>query len=307
MPSETGTDAVWEVVAEAPAKLNLGLAVVRRREDGYHDIWTIFQAIDLKDELRFRRRSEPGVDLRVEGPEPVEAGPENLVVRAAEALRQRAASQGGAEILLTKRIPVGSGLGGGSSDAAATLLGLSTLWGIPIDREVLAELALELGSDVPFFLLGGTARGEGRGERLRGLPRRAPGPFVLVIPPFRISSAEAYRALPQPLTGSVDRLKMAEAALKNGDFEDFLENLANDLEHGVARIEPRLAPLRQFLLSQGAAFVGLTGSGSALYVVCSSQGDADRLVAESKALEGVLVINCNTIDYGARVISGPAS
>lgn len=296
-----------EVRALAPAKLNLGLAVVRRRSDGYHDIRTIFQAVDLFDELRFRLRSRPGIELRVEGPEPLDSGPENLVVRAGELLARRFAPGRGAQIHLTKRIPQGAGLGGGSSDAAATLLGLERLWQLALDPEERAEMALELGSDVPFFLLGGTARGEGRGERLTRLGSQIPGPFLVLIPPFRISTAEAYRALPQRLTGSEDRLKIAETALESGDFDGFLANLTNDLELGVDRIEPRLAPLRQFLCSQGAAFVGLTGSGSALYALFPPQGEMDRLVREQKEREGVTVICCKPIDYGARMTSDPAA
>ena len=150
----------WEIAVRAPAKLNLGLAVLRRRGDGYHDLRTIFQAIDLSDELWIRSRGEPGIALSVAGSEPAPVGSENLVCRVGDLLSLRSGTRIGAEIHLIKRIPPEAGLGGGSSDAAAAILGLDVVWELGMSPEEQAALALELGSDVPFFLQGGTARGE---------------------------------------------------------------------------------------------------------------------------------------------------
>ena len=300
-PSEAGGR---EVLLEAPAKLNLGLAVLGRRPDGYHDLRTVFQAIDLADRLRLRDRDAGGIVLRVEGPEPVDAGPGNLVVRAGERMIREFAPNRGAEILLTKRIPVGAGLGGGSSDAAATLLGLESLWGIRLPPMERAALALELGSDVPFFLEGGTARGEGRGETLMPFSSRIPGSFVLVVPSFRIATARAFRELPQPAPASVDRLAAVESALRQGDLDRLATSLVNDLEPAAIRIEPGIETVRRELLGRGAVFAGLTGSGSALFALFRSEAEADRCVREGGIPEATTVMRCIPVHYGARIISG---
>ena len=187
----------WDLRAEAPAKLNLALHVAGRRADGYHELRTVFQAVDFADRLYLRDRREAGIALRVSGEEAGAAGPSeaNLVRRAGELLARRRAPGRGAEIHLVKNIPAGGGLGGGSSDAAATLLALARPWGLGADPSDSARLALELGSDVPFFLLGGTALGEGRGERLTPLPAPADFGWLLAMPPFRVSTAQAFQAL----------------------------------------------------------------------------------------------------------------
>jgi 4-diphosphocytidyl-2-C-methyl-D-erythritol kinase len=301
-------------VVTAPAKLNLGLAVVGRRPDGYHDLHTVFQAIDLADTVRLRRRPEPGVSLVVDGEVPVPAGEENLAVRAALRLGEGLQAHrgegpwktAGLEIHLTKRIPSGAGLGGGSSDAAAVLVGLEALWGARLPEPERLALALALGSDVPFFLIGGTARGEGRGEILTPLPAPPPAAWVLAIPPFAVATAKAYENLSRRLTSSVSNLRMLEAALLSGDFGAFTENIVNDLEVGVVRIQPRLARIKRELLSRGAAGVGLTGSGSVLFAVFRSQGTAEELLARGVPFQGVRVHRCSPVDYGAVVVSRPA-
>jgi 4-diphosphocytidyl-2-C-methyl-D-erythritol kinase len=301
--SRAPTEVDWPVVAEAPAKLNLGLHIVGRRPDGYHDLRTVFQAIDLTDELRFRPRPDPGILLRVDGPESAPAGEQNLVVKAGERLVKRLGGGRGAEILLTKRIPARTGLGGGSSDAAAALLGLLALWGEHRDANELARQALDLGSDVPFFLMGGTALGEGRGEILTPLPPPPACGWLLVIPSFRISTRKAFQALPQRLTGREPKTTMLETALKSGEFKAFIESIENDLEVGVVRIQPRLARIRQEVLSRGAAAVGLTGSGSALFAVFRSQGNAEKLLEEEFQPGEARLLACRPVDFGARVIS----
>ncbi len=300
-PASSGA---WEVEAEAPAKLNLGLEIVGRRPDGYHDLRTVFQAIDLADRLRLRSRREPGIRLRVEGPEAVPAGADNLVVRAGELLARRRAPGRGAEVLLTKRIPAGAGLGGGSSDAAATLLGLERLWGLDPDPAGRAALALELGSDVPFFLLGGTALGEGRGEILTPVPPPPPTEWLLALPDFRISTAEAFRRLSPSLTGTPSRITILLSAFKEGDLRTFVENLQNDLEVGVVRIQPRLASIRAELLAEGALAVGLTGSGSVLYALTGPQGTAKKILDRGATRRDYRLIPCHPVDYGARVVPG---
>lgn len=303
MSPDAEPGGAWDLTAEAPAKLNLYLEVLGKRPDGYHDLRTVFQAVDLADTLRFRRRTAAGIHLSLEGPEPVPGGPENLVVRAGEALARRLGRTSGAEILLTKRVPAGTGLGGGSSDAAAAILGLEALWGTSLDPGDRAALGLELGSDVPFFFLGGTAVGEGRGERLRPFPAPPPCGWLVAVPEFRMATPEAYRALSPGLTRHKQAFTMLESACIRGTFEGFVENLGNDLEAGVVRIQPRLARIEREIRSRGAAFVGLTGSGSALFAVFRSQGDAEHLVESGLPEGGARLVACSPVDYGARVVS----
>jgi len=294
----------WDLRAEAPAKLNLGLEIVRRRPDGFHDLRTVFQAIDLHDELWVRERAGAGVSLAVTGPEApaVPAGPGNLVVRAAEALAGRRRPGRGVEIRLEKRVPVGAGLGGGSSDAAAALLALEALWGLDPDPAERARLALELGSDVPFFLTGGTALGEGRGERLTPVPAPPSCHWVLVVPDFRIATADAFRQVSPSLTGLKQRINILLTAFEKGDYDGFFENLGNDLEAGVVRIQPRLASIRLELLGQGASAVGLTGSGSALYALTRSQGAANQLLSNEFGTPGCVRAAVSPVGFGARVV-----
>jgi 4-diphosphocytidyl-2-C-methyl-D-erythritol kinase len=284
----------------APAKLNLGLAVVGSRPDGYHDLYTIFQAIDLADTLEFRPRPR-GIDLQVIGDETVSEGPENLIVRAAHVLAHTRGVKSGARIIAQKRIPVGAGLGGGSSDAAATLLGLEAMWGLESDPADLRRLALDLGSDVPFFLTGGTARGEGRGEILTPLPAPPRAGWLLAVPEFRFATREVFQNLAPGLTGSLPKLRMLEAAIRDGDLEAFTRYIVNDLEPGVVRIEPRLARIRDELTRRGAMAVGLTGSGSAMFALFRSEGDIAPVLDAAPLLEGARLHACAPVDFGARV------
>jgi len=286
----------------APAKLNLGLAVVGKRADGYHDLLTIFQAIDLADTIELRER-ERGMSLHVNGDATVPEGPENLILRAATLLAHERGVDRGVRCTVTKRIPAGAGLGGGSSDAAATLLGLEALWELEADPVSQRRLALELGSDVPFFLTGGTARGEGRGERLTPLPCPPEVGWLLAVPDFRCSTRDVFESLPPGLTGSIHKLSILEEAIHHGDVEAFAQNIVNDLEPGVVRIEPRLARIRDALQHLGAMAVGLTGSGSAMFALFRSQGDVARLLGAGSRLEGARVYACAPVDFGARVVT----
>ena len=294
----------WDLRAEAPAKLNLGLEILGRRPDGYHDLRTIFQAIDLHDDLWVRERALPGVSLVVTGPEApgVPSGPDNLVVRAGQSLARRRAPGRGAEIRLLKRIPAGAGLGGGSSDAAAALLALEALWGLDPDPGERAGLAQELGSDVPFFLVGGTVLGEGRGEHLTPVHAPPPCDWVLVVPEFRISTAEAFQMVSPSLTGMKQRINILLTAFEKGDYERFFENLGNDLEAGVVRIQPRLVSIRLELLAHGASAVGLTGSGSALFALTRPQGAANLLLDKRFETSGYARMGVSPVGFGARVV-----
>jgi 4-diphosphocytidyl-2C-methyl-D-erythritol kinase len=296
----TAEPGARRLLAEAPAKINLALAVRGRRADGYHDIVTVFQAVDLADTLRVTDRKEPGIGLRVTGPGWAPEGPGNLVVRLGEALAGRHAPGRGADIVLEKHVPAGAGLGGGSSDAAATLLALEQLWDLRLTGEERRALALEAGSDVPFFLVSGTARGEGRGEILTPLPAPPPAHWALILPDFAVSTASAYAEVSRSLTIPPEELRMLELALARGDVELLSHCFVNDLEAGVLRIEPRLTGLKAEVASVGVA-VGLSGSGSALFAMARDEDGARRLQEWGAVRPGVRVVPCVPVAYGARV------
>lgn len=280
------------LVLRSPAKINLCLEVWRRRDDGYHEITTLMQMVDLADLVRLERQ-DAGIALTAEGP-PVPSGAANLAFRAAERFFA-AAGPGGAHIHLVKRIPVGGGLGGGSSNAAAVLWGLNRLWGEPLGSEALAEHAAWLGSDVPFFLSPGFAWAEGRGERIRPA---GPGPqrwAVVVDPGFGVSTAWAYQQLARtfPLTPD-DRLPNIKASIARGDIARVLDQAFNRLEEAVLPHFPRLAELKAVLIDAGARPALLSGSGACLFGLAESREGADRL-AECVGGAGARGYVCRTL------------
>jgi len=179
------------------AKINLGIEVLGTRPDGYHDILTLFQSIDLADVLDISE--PPGREIALSGDDPeIPWDGTNLVHRAASLLKKETGCPKGARIAVAKSIPAGKGLGGGSSNAAAALLGLNALWGLGLGREDLARLGGRLGADVPYFLEGGLCLGEGRGDRLTPLPDLSPASVLLAFPPFPVATAEIYAAWRRP-------------------------------------------------------------------------------------------------------------
>ncbi|NNF05886.1 MAG: hypothetical protein HKN21_03935, partial [Candidatus Eisenbacteria bacterium] len=200
-------------------------------------------------------------------------------------------------------IPVGAGLGGGSSDAAATLVGLNELWGLELPETTLAALALELGSDVPFFLEGGTALGEGQGEQLTPLDGPPGWSWLLVIPDFSISTESAYLKASIGLTQSRQRLNMAQLALKSQDLTAFVDHWINDLEPGVWGSEPRLGEIAAAMESCGLPLAAMTGSGSVLFSIdsagLSGEPVSDQAVSALKSREGIKdVLRCSSVSTG---------
>ena len=255
---------------EALAKVNLGLHVLYRRPDGFHELRTVFQTISLADRLRldYRPRGGPSVELDCERADL--AGPTNLAARAAARLLEATGSRAQVRIHLEKRIPAGAGLGGGSSDAAAVLQALGSLLRPRPDPGQLRRLAAELGSDVPFFLVGGRALGLGRGHEIYPLPDESRGWLLVVAPPTPVSTAEAYRLLGPALTiepweDKIDRLCSRVCALGRGQAGAFVAGWENDFEPVVFRLHPQLGKLQARLEALGARPALLCGSGSALF------------------------------------------
>lgn len=267
--------ACAELCIRAPAKINLGLAVLGKRPDGYHELRTIFQAVSLCDRLRLRRRPR-GVSVRC--PALPGLGEGNLAHRAASLFLRESGIRGGVGIDLEKRIPAGGGLGGGSSDAAAVLVGCCRLFGVRPPPERLAAWAAALGSDVPFFIAGGTAIGAGRGELLTPLAPW-PGPVaVLIYAPERgIATAEVFRAFRGGgLTRREEAFTILSARWQAGHLGRFGAALFNDLERPAFSLVPELSRVKQLLRGAGAEGVSLTGSGSCIYGLFTGAEAAER-------------------------------
>ncbi|KPK57720.1 MAG: hypothetical protein AMK73_09875 [Planctomycetes bacterium SM23_32] len=279
-----------DLSVRAPAKVNLCLEVLGRRPDGFHEIRTVMQAVSLFDEMDFRLMPEGRVELSCpEGDVPTGEG--NLIVRAARLLQRRYAVEQGAAVTLRKRIPVGGGLGGGSADAAMALLALRELWGVEAPPGELGGLAAELGSDVPFFLHGGAALCEGRGERVTPLPVRGPMHFVLVMPGVRVSTAAVYSAAGRRLTGQGPASDNVVEALREGDVELLGSCLRNDLQEAAFSLCTDLRAIWDLLVEAGRQIGArgclLSGSGSSFLVLVAGAPAAEEAAGELASRLGV--------------------
>ena len=279
-----------EVRIPAFAKINLRLDILGKRPDGYHELRTVFQAVSLHDELRLRPSRGQGIALSIQGNESLSQEPieKNLVYRAAEALRHELKIRGGVEIELKKTIPAGRGLGGGSSDAAAALLGYLRLTEKKIATARLMEIAASLGADVPFFLFGGRALGVNKGDEIYPLPDVAKRAVLIVSPrDIHVPTPDAYRWLKAKPLAQVAASSKRTALTKTSTNSKLFEfcalcwspqgsGLSNDFEGPVFQRHPRLAAIKRGLLQQGAAGASLAGSGSAVFGVFPSPAMARR-------------------------------
>lgn len=270
---------------KAYAKINLGLSILGRRENGFHELRTIYQSISLADEVEVRlSRGSGPVRLQISG-FAVPEGRENLAFRAAEAIQKELRLRRGMVIRIGKRIPPASGLGGASSDAAAVLRAILALSGKRLPIERLLHLAAELGSDVPFFLIGGRAVGLGRGEEIYPLPEGPRRSVVILFPGEGMQTAEAYRLLRRPrLTGSIARPTIELFCAQM--FDVAASRLANDFEPLLFRRLPQLEKAKESLLRGGAGMAALSGSGSALFGLFEHAADARRVAQALRSLAG---------------------
>ncbi len=260
----------------APAKINLALEVLGKRPDGYHDIKSIIQTIDLADELEF----SPAATLEISSAVAGWDGDKSLVSKAARLLRERSGGNEGASVRVIKRIPLMSGLGGDSSDAASALKGLNRLWGLGLATPDLMEMGASLGSDVPFFFSGGTALIEGRGELVTPLRAYPPAWVVLLLPPVAAEPGKTARLY---------------GGLKNGDFSDgvmterfagaLIENreippslFSNAFERVASALWPEIVEYRWRFLEAGAYRVHLSGAGPALFSLHRDRNEAERIL-----------------------------
>ena len=278
-----------EVRIPAFAKINLRLDILGKRPDGYHELRTIFQTVSLHDELHLRSSKQSGIALSIHGNESLSQEPlqKNLVYRAVDALRHELKIRAGVEIELKKTIPAGRGLGGGSSDAAAALLGYLRLTGKKLATAGLMEIAASLGADVPFFLFGGRALGVNKGDEIYPLPDIAKRAVLIVSPrDIHVPTPHAYRwlkAKPIAAAATSSRAALTKTSPNHKLFEFCAlcwspqgSGLSNDFEGPVFRRHPRLAAIKRGLLQQGVAEASLAGSGSAVFGVFPSPAMARR-------------------------------
>lgn len=271
----------------APAKVNWTLEVLRARPDGYHEVRSVLQTIDLHDVVTLLPGAE--IELQIAGPEAgaLAGAPQesNLAVRAAVALIRRAGAKRGVRILLEKNIPVAAGLGGGSSDAAAVLRGLNRLWDLQLPPENLAELAGEVGSDPPFFCVGGTALVAGRGERVEPLPDAVSPPILLATPP-RDERGEKTAAmfgalLPAMFTAGDATIGVRETVDARRPIVS--EELYNVFERVTAELQPATAMAMEALRLQGHT-AHLCGAGPSFFLLLAREAPVDALLARTRDL-----------------------
>jgi 4-diphosphocytidyl-2-C-methyl-D-erythritol kinase len=271
----TGSGNARRLEVSAAAKVNLALEVLSRRPDGYHEIATVMQTVDLSDRLWLE--DAEALEIKTSAPG-VPADERNLAHRAAAALRDAAGLTRGARITLDKRIPIAAGLGGGSTDAAATLVGLNRLWGLRWPAERLGEIAVSLGMDVPFFLRGGAAVGTGRGERLTPLGGAALA-LVLVNPRFAVSTADMYGRVTPAMYSDGERTRDAADALESRRAGRVAASLYNGLEGAARAAYPQIGQMQAALLAAGALGAAMSGSGPTVFGVARSWEQARQIRA----------------------------
>ena len=277
------------------AKINLSLRVLGRRADGYHDLETIFQTISLHDTIRIAATDSSEVLLSCDDRQ-LATDESNLVLRAAEGLRARCPTKKGARIRLEKRIPAQAGLGGGSSDAAVTLLALTRLWKLNVTGPDLVEVAAGLGADVPFFLSGGAARGTGIGDQVTPLPD-TPEEYLLILKPnANVNTSDAYKALGERSLTTRNTKTILSSSPSTKVFEGgSFARLENDFEEVVLNLAPEISRAKAALINAGAQAAMLAGSGSAVFGVFDSE-DAQRRAIQAIELEtGWRVFPCKTV------------
>jgi 4-diphosphocytidyl-2-C-methyl-D-erythritol kinase len=300
------------VTVRVPAKVNLHLSVGDLRDDGFHELTTVFQALSLTDEVTVAAAEDPGVEVYGEGEDSVPTGANNLAWRAVQALAahvDRDAGEPKVRVVLRKGIPVAGGMAGGSADAAAALVGLAALWRLDIGRDELAGIAAKLGSDVPFGLYGGTALGTGRGDRLVPVLGRHTFHWVLAFDHRGLSTPRVFGELDRlrengnpPRTGSHDPVV---EALASGDPRQLALLLGNDLQAAAVSLRPGLRRTLRAGVEAGALAGTVSGSGPTCAFLCA---DAESALSVAAQLAGAGV--CRTVRVahgpvpGARVIGG---
>jgi len=263
-----------EIRLRANAKINLFLEVLDRRSDGYHNIETVFQSIDLHDVIILRDSASGAIEIECDHPQ-VPLDSSNLVYKAAKLLLSESGKRCGAQIEIIKNIPIGAGLAGGSTDAAATLVGLSELWELGYDIEELCRLGEKIGADVPFCIMGGTAMGRGRGDELIRLEPFPKTPVVIANPGFQVSTAHAYESL--RLTGERKSANIFVGSMKQNGVSDIEDKLYNIFETVILEEHPQVRAIKEEFIRSGALAAMMTGSGPTVFALARDTSGAQHL------------------------------
>lgn len=263
---------------KAYAKINLGLDVLRRRPDGYHEVKMIMQTVDICDDLTFEKRGEQGIGLRIEGAG-LPAGSDNLIYRAAALLMEKRRIREGVSITLQKRIPIAAGMAGGSADAAAALRGLNELFEMGYSAEELKELGVTLGADIPYCIEGGTMLSEGIGEILTPLPSPPDCHLVIVKPDIDVSTAFVYGHLQADKLSFHPDIDGMASALTAGDLRGITDRMGNVLETVTVKEYPVIDRLKQMMRGLGAENALMSGSGPTVFGICKEKETAEKIAA----------------------------
>lgn len=270
------------ITVKANAKINLALDVLGKRRDGYHEVKLVMQSIGLADTI-WMEPKPCGIELEVDSPE-LPADESNLAYKAARLFLDAHSMQHGVSIAVKKQIPMGAGLAGGSADAAAVLLGMDKLFGTHMTHDDFMRLAAQLGSDVPFCIVGGTMLAEGRGECLTELPELPSCWVVLAKPKVSVSTAWAYKTFDAEKDVTHPNIEGMQHALKTGCMEDVLSNIGNVLEPIAVREYPVIGDYIAQMDKHGAQASRMTGSGSTVFGIFNSQVEAESAAAALRGL-----------------------
>jgi 4-diphosphocytidyl-2-C-methyl-D-erythritol kinase len=272
-----------KIEQKAYAKINLGLDVTGRREDGYHIVRMIMQNVDLYDTLTFTDNETGEITLKTES-EKIPSDDSNLIVKVAKQLQQKYNVKKGADIELVKRIPVAAGMAGGSTDGAAAYTALNELWGLGLSKKELMELAVSLGADIPYCIMGGTALAEGIGEELTALADMPECPIVIAKPPIDVSTGWVYKELDSKEIVDHPDIDGIRQAIESGDIKKMCDLIGNVLEPVTASEYEEIGELERLLEENGAIKAFMTGSGPTVFAIfddVTTAGDAADIVLES--------------------------
>ncbi|MCF6156067.1 MAG: 4-(cytidine 5'-diphospho)-2-C-methyl-D-erythritol kinase [Candidatus Brocadia sp.] len=277
----------WEeqgkIKIAAPAKINLFLEILGKRPDGYHEIETVMQEVSLCDYI-YMENHDRDIEFVCSNPK-LPIGEDNLVLKAVRLFQKESGIFRGVKIYLEKRIPVGAGLGGGSSDAVATLFGLNKIWKVEYNEKKLMSLAEKLGSDTPFFVPGSTAICRGRGEVVTPYPLNVKYNYIIIYPRFEVSTATIYKNFKIVLTKNLKDVNFLLQSLSSGSPEKLGACLHNRLEEVVFRLYPDIERIKKTLAKFDFCGILLSGSGSALYGLCKGERDSKEIERQIKMLD----------------------
>lgn len=259
---------------KARAKINLALDVCRRLENGYHEVKMILQTVDIYDILEFQKRNDPDIILSVNSRDYLGALENNLIFRAAKLMKQRYGIYHGVEIKLKKNIPVAAGMAGGSTDAAVTMLAMNEMYELGLSKEQLMEQAVQLGADIPFCILGGTALAEGIGEKLTPIAAPPKASLLIVKPPIMVSTQWVYENLHLDACGHHPDIEGMISALEQGDLKGITDRMENVMESVTEKKYPIITDIKKMMLGNGAMNTLMSGSGPSIFGVFRDEATA---------------------------------